>query len=746
MKKLVIFFLFMFMSFLSSVSGDVLYLNEGEEIIGKLVSIGSETVSFEDLKAGVKQFKQNEVAHILISKIRKGDEISKISQITDPATRKILSNLPSPAEFPDSDYITLLRRNEFKYTENGEVILTCRNVVFILKEPGLDQANNSIYYYSDRENCDLLYAHTYSPDGKVFHITDDAISNESLRSATPEYARLKKLKMALKKVDIGSIIDYCYVRKLKDVNELKPYVISYVFGEREPVLLEEFIVNFPETLELAKTHLQWTDDCPVKFTQQNENDHRLWKWSFSDKKGFIPEQNMLPGTRIFPRVVVYQSYSWEKTAKMLAEAYKKAEPKSESLDELIRKAGISEGMSAYAKVSSIYETINKEFRDVGMSISQMGSFEPVSTQVTLEKKYGNTQNLLALMHFALRKLGIKSYPGFCSDKRENVTVKDYSSLGFADYAILKVMIDGHEFFTDGGSIYRPFGTLSTGLQGAKACFLDTEDMKFSFGELPKTTFEWNRFDRTALVKIKKDGAMEVKETLQFRGPYESGIRELKSIKDQEKRNYAEKRVKRVHPNAVLKGFGFSDMKSLDSPAVLTLSYVIPNAAQKASDEIMTFTNFWINYQSSSASLLKRKYPMQYWSTEENNQTIIFELPDGFNWVPWNRQYKFASGNISFSSNMNQHGNLLIYADRFVARDDEFISDEAYQNYRNCILTMSELANQWIIIEREKENVAETSEAIGKASDTVELKQTAAADTASATSTQTITETSLQEEK
>ena len=42
---------------------------------------------------------------------------------------------------------------------------------------------------------------------------------------------------------------------------------------------------------------------------------------------------------------------------------------------------------------------------------------------------------------------------------------------------------------------------------------------------------------------------------------------------------------------------------------------------------------------------------------------------------------------------------LIYSDAFEANVDEFLDDKAYQNYRQCILTMSELANQWIIIEK-----------------------------------------------
>ncbi len=96
--------------------------------------------------------------------------------------------------------------------------------------------------------------------------------------------------------------------------------------------------------------------------------------------------------------------------------------------------------------------------------------------------------------------------------------------------------------------------------------------------------------------------------------------------------------------------------------------------------------------------------MQYWSTEENSNTVVFELPQNFKWVAWDKQYSYASGNISFNSNMFQHSEQLVYTDRFIARDDEFLDDKSYQNYRKCILTMSELANQWIIIEKEEEEL------------------------------------------
>ncbi|MDD2997479.1 MAG: DUF3857 domain-containing protein [Candidatus Riflebacteria bacterium] len=713
------------LSFAATTCADVLYLNEGEELIGQLTKIENDKVTFTELKKSPQTLDTKEIAHILLSKVRAGDEIDTIASITDPLAAGILQNLPDAAQFKDANYVTLYRLNDLEYADNNKVILRTREMIQILKEPGLDMANQSFYYYTDREKCELEYAHTYSPNGRVYHVTDDAISDEALLSGTPEYARIKKIKTALKKVDIGSIIDYSFTRTLSDVNEINPFTLSSTFGEREPVLHEELSVTFPESLQLSKLQMQWPVENPPKFLEKSEKGKKNWKWIFSDPKGFIPEQNMLPTSRIFPRVIVYQPYNWATTSQMLAKAYKEAEPSQELLNEFIAKAQLSDSMNQYARVAKLYDVINKEIRNVGMSVAQMGTFKPVAADITLKKKYGNNQACLALLHYALKKIGIESYPGFCSGRREIATVKDHATLGLTDYAILKVIIDGRSFYTDGGSIYLPFSAISTGIQGAIAAFHDPEKAAFFFEELPRQTYDWNRFDRTVMVKILENGSMDVQESLNYRGPYESGIRELKSIKEKEKQNYAERRVKRVHPNAILKSFGMSDMNDLNAPAVLTLHYTIPEAAQMASDKIMTFTNFWVNYQSSSASLATRTYPMQYWATEENQQTITFELPDNYEWVNWNRQYQHISPDLIFMSNINQNGKKLIYADRFVATADEFLSDAAYQNYRQCILTMSELANQWIILEKTESAKAEsrTEEPAKQASATIKLQET-----------------------
>lgn len=697
MKKLI--FILSLIWAVNSANADVLYLNQGEEHVGNLKEITESEVSFESLQSRkIETFATKDIAHILLSKTRTGDEINYVKDITEPIVRKVLENLPNPALFQNSDYVTLYRATDIEYISETEITYKNREITWILKEPGLDNANQSFFYNSDNTDFNIDFAHTYSLDGKVYHLTDDALSDESLYNTAPEYAKIRKIKIAMKNVDLGSIIDCSVTRKSSDVSVMNPSIYRDTFGEREPILHEEVNITFPNSMKLEKLEMQWENNTP-KFSETSADGKTTWNWVFSDSEGFISEQNMLPLSRIFPRIAIYKKYDKKEIASQLTKAYKEAEASPENLDSFISKIDIDENDTEYEKVCKVYEYLNKELSGIGLDPDDMGSFKPVSANVTITKKYANAQAQLALLHSILNKLGIKSFIGFTDGKREKLTFKDHANLEFATTPILKVVIDNISYYTDGGSIYTPFAVLSIGLQGSTASFLDEEKEEFFDETLPRQTFDWNTYQKFINVKIKDDGSMDVAETTIYRGPYESDMRGLKSLKDKEKSNYAEKRVKSVHPNAVLKSYGFSDMADLNAPAIYSISYTIPNAAQMASDKIMTFTNFWTDYNASSASLAKRKYPMKYWATENTSINIIFELPDGFNWVKWDNQYKYITPEISFTSNLSQNGRQLVYTDRFEANVDEFITDKSYQNYRNCILKMSELDNQWIILEK-----------------------------------------------
>ncbi len=680
---------------------DILYLNEGEEHVGRLQRITADQVLFTEIDGREMTWPASEVAHILLSQVRPGDEHDRVEKLTDPVAVSILKKLPEASEFPDADFVTLYRNRTFTFQPDGSVVFERRVLIRIFKEPGLDMANMARYYQADRETFELVFAHTYAPDGHVYHLTDDAISEEALYTSTPEYDKLRKTKFALKKVDLGSVIDVKLRITTKPPDALHPYLIDTVFGEREPVLREECVVRFPKEREMVVENLHWDGPNLPTFTDRVDPDGktRVLTWTFRDPKGFIPEANMPSTSRVFPRTWVYPRDDWNRLGKEFEAALASAAPSPALLDAFIKETGVKASDTTADKVRKIHDAILKKIRLLPVSFFDLGGVAPLPVDVALQKRYGNNQARVCLAHFALKKLGVPSEVGLTSYWNADEIRFESPTLGQAIYAVLRVEIDGRPFYTSLDSDYLPFGHLPTAFQGARAIFL--RQGAFVPELLPEGGPANNQTWRTVFAKLDADGSLEVTEIRRPRGPGEISLRTLRAAKAQEKLNFAQNAVKRVHPKAVLTGFTLSDLDDLQTPVALTLRYRIPEAAIKASDRLLAFKNLWVNYSAGSASLATRTWPLEYWATEESVNSVLVELPPGFRWVPWNQDYVWDCGCLSYRSTLDQHGSTLQFADRFAAERKSFPPGELYDHYRGCLLVMANLAKQWIIVERDE---------------------------------------------
>ncbi|OQA05435.1 MAG: hypothetical protein BWY66_02489 [bacterium ADurb.Bin374] len=272
------------------------------------------------------------------------------------------------------------------------------------------------------------------------------------------------------------------------------------------------------------------------------------------------------------------------------------------------------------------------------------------------------------------------------------------SFGQAVAAILRLDIDGRTFYTACDNDYLPFGMLDTDAQGTMACFLTASGTDFAFERIPEGG-AGNRTERHIFVQVAADGSMDVRDARTVHGPGQAALRGLKAAKAQERQNFAEQMAKRVHPKAKLSGYALSDLDDLSAPVTLTLNYRITDGAIRASENLMAFRNHWIGYNSRSAGLATRTYPLDYYATEETVNTVVFELPEGFRWVPWNRDYTWNCGCLSYESTLTQHRQTLQFTDRFRVSRKTYLPGTDYRHYRSCLQTMAELAKQWLIIER-----------------------------------------------
>ncbi len=701
MKKHALFLMItvVFCAFVPATA-DILYLNEGEEHTGKLLTIDRDTVTFDELGSGVLKLPAASVTNVLLSTLRKGDEIQTVASLTDPVAIGILSDLPRPASYPNSDFVTLFRQRRFTVRPDGSFDLERREIVQILKEPGLGKADQAAFYMADREKVELLWGHTYAPDGRVFHLTDDTVSDEGIFSSTPEYDKLRKLKFGLKKVDLGSVIDVAWKLSAQPPTTLRPMLIDDMYGEREPTLHDELTVRFPEGYPLKKVLLNWKGDNLPQFREMADpvGKTRTWSWIFTDTKGFIPEADMPPASRIFPRVMVYPAAVWSELAGEFSRALEKAAPTPALLDAFIAETSAASESNDLAKAAAVYDKLVRRVRFLSIGCPAAGGVEPVRIDVALTKRYGNSLARVALLHFALKRLGIESRVGFMQGWSVDGINPEIPSFGQAVAAILRLDIDGRTFYTACDNDYLPFGMLDTDAQGTMACFLTASGTDFAFERIPEGG-AGNRTERHIFVQVAADGSMDVRDARTVHGPGQAALRGLKAAKAQERQNFAEQMAKRVHPKAKLSGYALSDLDDLNAPVTLTLNYRITDGAIRASENLMAFRNHWIGYNSRSAGLATRTYPLDYYATEETVNTVVFELPEGFRWVPWNRGYTWNCGCLSYESTLTQHRQTLQFTDRFRVSRKTYLPGTDYRHYRSCLQTMAELAKQWLIIER-----------------------------------------------
>ncbi len=690
-----------------ALPADVLYFNQGEELTGRLLGVSGDTLTFQEIGKAPVTWPTATVAHVLVSTLREGDEIDEVAKLTDGELKNLIAQAPGLERFPNSDSLTLRRERRFTFAADGSVVYRRRVLKKVLKEPGQGEANLSIYYFRDREEVKIVHAHTYAPDGRIHHLTDDALADEAIFESTPEYDKLRRIKFAMKKVDLGAVIDVCHEIKTKYYGPLLPFLIDFTFREREPVLVERLEIVAPKSLALHREFRRGGLPYAPKFTQRDDGDRVVLTWEATNLPETVPEQNMPAYDRIFPRVLVSAQRDWASVGQAWAEAERKARQGSEAAIEAALRAALSESVATGAETRIarsekqtarvLYEWVLKNVRLDGGSPADC-TFEPVPVTTTLQKRYGNNQARLVVLQALLAKAGIGARFGFTRPWSEEDVASAVPELGQYSEAILEICCDGVTKYCMCVNDHISFGILSSGYQGGAAIFIDAAG-KPEFTMLPETTDDDNLLDRLVNVEVGDDGSMKVRDVRQFAGPYESGLRPLRASKEKELKIWAQRQVRAVHPKAELLDFAIVDPTDLAAPLLLTLEYRIPDAALRASDQLMAFRNYWVGYSASSISLASRTYPMQYGITERNSNTVIFRMPSGFRWVPWGQKFQYDSGDVRYTSAMKENGSLLVFTDRFQSWRKYYPDAVSYDRYRGCITTMSDLSKQWIVLER-----------------------------------------------
>ncbi|NIA12959.1 MAG: DUF3857 domain-containing protein [Nitrospiraceae bacterium] len=682
-----------------TAQADTLYLRGAEQEPGRLKSMTEDAVVFEGAD-GEKTFEKKEILRIALQRARKFDEIQTVEQITDERLRECLANQPSREDYPAAGSVTLLELRTIDLTRPGIVIDTHRFITKVLQQRGEAVATQSVWYFEDTDMPRIDFALTVTPDGRVLHLDDAALKNESIHASFPDYRRLSRFRFACKEPRPGSILDvqYSVVRERKAV--LEDFYAEELFRAPAPILRKEVKVIVPlphvdgeprgdvgKALSFA-TDGPWANGLTVEtfVVPRSDRDlaHLVWRLP-EPQPGIITEPLMPPRRSYVGNLTLAVPATWEELSTAYAETLSEVAPLSDALIEKARKLKAAGGAAA------IHSFVARNVRMVDVP-QRHYRLVPYPPDETVRRGMANELDKNFLYHKMLEAAGIDNVFALVRGRGEGPIARDVPSL--RAFNRTAVYLKKQREFSSAADDQLPFGALPGGLQDVPALLIREGEDKLTTTQQasPKDELDATTFEAT----LDEDGRLELTVTYSGNGNNGQWIRQFKDLDDQNLRNQLEQIAGMYHPAATLDSYEKTDLADLTVPPALTLQCTIPGYAVKAGDDLMLFNIPAVLYYAGQVGRPTREHDLFWDHVKRSSFDGVIHFPKTYKVHSLPNNVKSKSDIVSYRARLRKGKSQIRFKDQFDLRQ---APAAAYADYKECLERRADLARQRIILTR-----------------------------------------------
>ncbi len=340
------------------------------------------------------------------------------------------------------------------YTDDPYLFRKVHQRIKLLKESALDQFGDvELYYYhhNNIESIQEIRAQTVSPQGRVTVLDNDEVFFDRVDD---NYTRVS---FSLPNVEVGSIIEYTYVRKSKEVIFMSPWY----FQTNVPVLLSEVQVSILTSLTYTYlfTGLEFMDANEVEGVEIYRNgptEFRIDGSTFTLKHGqALRDEPFITtledyGVNVRLQCSEYQTYhgvtetvlsTWQEAASQLLERddLGRCLAKRSKYNEIV---DASEGV---IDPDTAPEEIIEQIRRFITTEVRWSGREGITTNVPLETAYerheGNLSEIQLMGIALLRHYGIKANPVLVSTRDNGAMIEQFPFIRQYNYMIIAVEYD-----------------------------------------------------------------------------------------------------------------------------------------------------------------------------------------------------------------------------------------------------------------------------------------------------------------
>ncbi|MDJ0919344.1 MAG: DUF3857 and transglutaminase domain-containing protein [Woeseiaceae bacterium] len=235
---------------------------------------------------------------------------------------------------------------------------------------------------------------------------------------------------------------------------------------------------------------------------------------------------------VIPQFVASESDTWQEISDWYDTVFQTALSGSPAVREKAR--SLADGLEGErAVLKAVHEFVTRDVRYVGLEHG-VSAYRPHSTDLTLERRYGDCKDKAALMIDLLDELGIEMSPVLVSTTRRNPQKPSLPSVKFFDHLIVcGHLSDGSYHCLDGTDPYSGVDQLASYSQGRVAM---TIAPTASLEQLPEERFTYRAVERLYLTLNDEGELVEVGQ-IDYLGAYGAIVRGILTSMNQDERNH-----------------------------------------------------------------------------------------------------------------------------------------------------------------------------------------------------------------
>jgi hypothetical protein len=663
---------------------DVLFLNDGSEITGKVVSADASGVK---LSAGGAE---KTYPRASLMKIQFVKEYAAGDPLQEPETARLLAAPPSQEAYPNDGYLNWLDETVIDVNPDRSWKMSRRGLRSVLRERGKSPAAYLSYTELpgiEKGRIDYAYSVT---GGKVSWLTDLSVMDGSPNVGYPRYDRLKLVKYAIPNVQTGSALGYGYTFENVYASTY-PFFADIALRGYEPVKTARLIVTVPEPLKLA--YFEFNLPKGTVFSKTARDGKNVYTWETPELPAYRSrEANSPPYLRYAPQVLLSLEDSWEdlraRLAPLLAERLVVTDAMKAKAAEL--SAG---SKSDLEKAEAIYNWVAVEIKYQDVDLSDY-SYLPKPAAETFDARSGNPLDKPFVLYALLEAAGLK--PGFAYVRSKYAPFAEkLPNLRQFDYAECVLDAGGKTLALAPLGDKRRFTELYSPLQGAKAFRVLGAGPALFDNPDHAAAEEASRTE--AVYALDADGNLSGSYATKLTGESQASLRGFKDYKKEDMDRSMEEYVHSIHPLARLKSYRLENLRDLGKDLEFSISLEAAGYAMKAG-RYMIFKLPAMNYSAADAAQTERELPLFWYSRSLLASEIRIKLPPGYSLYHAPRPPALNLAGHTYAAAFRTAPGELVYSGE-LTRNAVWLPAEGYPDYKAFSEAMAGFSDSWIVLER-----------------------------------------------